>query len=325
MDISQEKMISFIGTDQNTLFTIPDGGNVVITHSSGEQYFMRCRYVDEKHVEMDGTQHSFHQLAATAAEAGTTIAPDPTPEFNAGCRIVARKPAEDLFIVLAHNPRSPTPWVTWQAGRDTPTDYYWGVYRAERVDAVADLDRRARSATRGIPYDTGNTNDKQIRFIDPQYKTLFTIPDGGSIVISYPDGEERVAECKHLDECHTAVDGDCYHICQFAEIMQRCGATYEPETAPVFVDGYHLVRAKSERGQTIFLGHKPGAEMPWVTWQAGQGAVTRIRDGHYYSKKYDARMAFDRRTFAVRDGRPYVPHVPEDGTGKQPKDVGVPE
>jgi len=319
-----DKQIRFIDTEGNTLFAIPDGGSVVITHKSGEQYFMKCKYVDEKYVDMDGVQCSYHQLAATAAEAGITIAHDPAPEYNAGYRIAARKPAGDFIFVLGHNPRSPTPWVTWQASRDTPADCYWGVYRAERVDAVADLDRRSRSASQGIPYETSKSDDKPIRFIDPHYKTLFTIPDGGSIVISYPDGEERVAECKYLDECHTAVDGECYHICQFAEIMRRAGASYEPETAPQYVDGWHVVRLRDERDQAIFLGHKPGAELPWATWQTKQEESADMQERHYYSKKHDARREFDRRVFAVRDGRPYVPPTPEGGAGKRPKDVEVP-
>jgi len=193
------------------------------------------------------------------------------------------------------------------------------------MDAVADLDRRARSATQGIPYETSRTSDNPIRFIDPHYKTLFTIPDGGNIVISYPDGEERVTECKYLDDFHTAIDGDCYHICQFAEIMQRVGAAYEAETAPQYVGGFHVLRLRDERDQTIFLGHKPGAELPWVTWQAKRTEPVNIREAHYYSKKHDARREYDRRVFAVRDGRPYVPPAPEGGTGKRPKDVEVPE
>ena len=318
-----DKEIRFTDTEGNTLFTVPDGGMVVVTHQNGDQYVLKCKYVDEKYVEVDGVQCSIHQTAMTAAEAGMTIAPETTPEFNAGYHIVARKPANDLVIVLAHSPSAPVPWVTWQANRDTPTDYYWGIYRMERVEAVADMDRRVHAAREGIPYGTNMTSNKQIRFIDPDYKPLFLLPDGGNIIITYPDGEQRVVECKFLDECHMAVESECYHICQFAELMQKAGATVEPETAPEYVEGYHVVRLGNERDQTIFLGHRPGAELPWVTWQNGIGAGVEIQGGHYYSKKYDARKDYDYRTLAVRDGRQYEAYVP-DAERKKPKDRGVP-
>ncbi len=75
---------------------------------------------------------------------------------------------------------------------------------------------------------------KLICFIDSKYNELFKIPDGESIRITYPpdDGREPVErQCKYNDECHfTTVGrgGNLYHICQFAEIMERLGAHYEP-------------------------------------------------------------------------------------------------
>jgi len=77
-------------------------------------------------------------------------------------------------------------------------------------------------------------NIKLIQFIDSQYRELFKIPDGGKIKITYPpeDGREPVIrECKHLGSHHFETKGsggDCYHICQFAEIMEKLGAKYEP-------------------------------------------------------------------------------------------------
>ncbi len=68
---------------------------------------------------------------------------------------------------------------------------------------------------------------KGIRFIDSAYHELFRIPDGGSIVISYPDGEKRERGCRFIDECHTQVGDRLYHICEFAELMKKNGATYE--------------------------------------------------------------------------------------------------
>jgi len=321
-----DKQIQFIGTDHNTLFTIPDGGNVIVTHSSGEQHVMTCNYVDENHFETEGARYSHYKYAAMLAGTGASVAPETSPVFNEGYRIVARSAVQNPAVVLGHAPHRRLPWVTWQAesGRDTPTEYTRAIFRPEHMEAMDDLVRRGRALRQGVPYQVNPESDKQIRFITPQYKTLFTIPDGGSIVISYLDGEERVTECKFLDECHTAVDGECYHICQFAEILQKVGATYEPETAPQFVDGYHVVRLRTESDKMIVLCHNPGAEMPWVTLQADDGKPLETKDGHFYSKGYNARKDFDRRTWAVRDGRPCDPFVPNDGTEPKRGDRGVP-
>ena len=70
---------------------------------------------------------------------------------------------------------------------------------------------------------------KYIRFIDSNYKTLFHVPDGGYIKVhSAWDGKNQVFPCKYIDEYHVQVGINCYHICQFAEFMERNGNTYEP-------------------------------------------------------------------------------------------------
>lgn len=75
-----------------------------------------------------------------------------------------------------------------------------------------------------------NPEGKDIRFIDSHYHDLFRIPDGSCIQIHYPD-ETVVKPCKFIDEYHTQIGYNVFHICQFAEIMERNGATYmaEPE------------------------------------------------------------------------------------------------
>ena len=73
-------------------------------------------------------------------------------------------------------------------------------------------------------------SDKTIRFIDPNYNDLFRLPDGGHISIQYPDGNSAVFKCEYLDDYHLNVGSNCFHICQFAELMQRNGATVMPET-----------------------------------------------------------------------------------------------
>lgn len=69
-----------------------------------------------------------------------------------------------------------------------------------------------------------NPDGKEIRFIDSHYKDLFHIPDGSCVQIHYPD-EMVVKPCTFIDEYHTQIGYNVFHICQFAEIMERNGHT----------------------------------------------------------------------------------------------------
>ena len=73
-----------------------------------------------------------------------------------------------------------------------------------------------------------NPDGKEIRFIDSHYKDLFHIPDGSCVQIHYPD-EMVVKPCTFIDEYHTQIGYNVFHICQFAEIMECNGASYMPE------------------------------------------------------------------------------------------------
>lgn len=77
---------------------------------------------------------------------------------------------------------------------------------------------------------------KMIRFIDSKYQTLFFVPDGGSIIVTRSDGGKVKRTCTFLDECHTRVGREVYHICQFAKLMERVGNTYAPEQLPELPD-----------------------------------------------------------------------------------------
>lgn len=54
------------------------------------------------------------------------------------------------------------------------------------------------------------------------------IPDGGKIIITELGGNRREQPCRFVEEYHTEVGNHLYHICEFAEIMQRSGSSYEP-------------------------------------------------------------------------------------------------
>lgn len=78
-----------------------------------------------------------------------------------------------------------------------------------------------------------NPQGKDIRFIDSHYKDLFRLPDGGSIRITFSDGESVVRKCSYIDEYHTLIGNNVFHICQFAELMERNGSIYKPEPESV--------------------------------------------------------------------------------------------
>lgn len=70
--------------------------------------------------------------------------------------------------------------------------------------------------------------EKGIRFIDSRYSELFRILDGEKIAITDTREEKSEYVCRYIDEYHTEVGNNLYHICQFAEIMERNGSAYAP-------------------------------------------------------------------------------------------------
>lgn len=70
--------------------------------------------------------------------------------------------------------------------------------------------------------------EKGIRFIHPNYKELFRIPDGGKITVTSSWGEKHDHTCRYIDEYHTEIGSNLFHICEFAERMEKNGASYEP-------------------------------------------------------------------------------------------------
>ena len=67
-----------------------------------------------------------------------------------------------------------------------------------------------------------------IRFINSGYEEQFRIPDGGTIEVEYPD-RTFSAKCKYIDDYHTYIGSEVYHICQFAEVVERNGGVCRPE------------------------------------------------------------------------------------------------
>ena len=69
---------------------------------------------------------------------------------------------------------------------------------------------------------------RMIRFIDPNYREMFQIPDGAYVEVKYPNSTVIVA-CRYMDEYHLRFGSEVYHICELAERLERCQATCTPE------------------------------------------------------------------------------------------------
>ncbi len=87
--------------------------------------------------------------------------------------------------------------------------------------------------------------EKGIRFINSSYKKLFMIPDGDKIQITFYDGRKELRTCRYIDEYHTEVGDHLYHICQFAEIMEKNGNSVIPMRSSLPEQCYIFVESKN--------------------------------------------------------------------------------
>ena len=75
---------------------------------------------------------------------------------------------------------------------------------------------------------------KEIRFIDSRYNELFRIKDGESITVKFSDGSMSDRKCTYIDDYHTKIGYNVFHICEYAELMERGGSTYRPKGTPEY-------------------------------------------------------------------------------------------
>lgn len=147
--------------------------------------------------------------------------------------------------------------------------------------------------------------NRKIQIIDADYHELFSIPDGGSIVVTRPDGEEHIGVCKYLDETHFQINGSCWHICQFAEMVENSGASVKPETEPEINHGYRIIQRVPACDKSFKFGFNPEAVQKYVTWQSYPDNSDRYDWGHYWSDKSIAKRDLFLRADAERRGIPY--------------------
>ena len=129
---------------------------------------------------------------------------------------------------------------------------------------------------------------KMIRFIDSEYNELFYLRSGENVLLVHSDGERVILTCKFVDECHTQVGNYTYHICEFAEMMERAGTTYLPEKPPELPDrcfailpssGEIIVIEKGQKGyQRSGLSESPEKNRRFVTQHNRYSQITRQQE-----------------------------------------------
>lgn len=87
--------------------------------------------------------------------------------------------------------------------------------------------------------------EKGIRFVDSNYKKMFTIPDGEKIQITFYDGTKELRTCRYIDECHLEVGSNLYHTCEFADKMVDAGNKVIPMRSSLPEQCYTFVESEN--------------------------------------------------------------------------------
>ena len=90
--------------------------------------------------------------------------------------------------------------------------------------------------------------ERGIRFINPDYKEIFRIEDGDKIRITYSDGEKADKICRYVDDYHFEADSDIFHICEFAERLEKTEAYVIPLRPSLPDQCYVFVQSENKIG-----------------------------------------------------------------------------
>ena len=69
-------MIRFIDSQYNTLFHVPDGGNIILTSFDDSQSVRACQYIDSYHARIGGETFHICQFAEIQEQKGAVYAPE---------------------------------------------------------------------------------------------------------------------------------------------------------------------------------------------------------------------------------------------------------
>jgi len=144
------KQIRFVDTDGNLLFLLPDGGGIVVTKRSGEQFIHICRYVNEQYAEFDFEGRSLRAFAEECRRTGAAFAPEPAPEFYDGYRIVRKVPVPGNIIALGRDLGNYWRYVTLERSQERD-GYDYPYFHTEGWKANKGFDRRVMDWQGGNP------------------------------------------------------------------------------------------------------------------------------------------------------------------------------
>ena len=139
--------------------------------------------------------------------------------------------------------------------------------------------------------------EKGIRFITPDYKEKFRIPDGDKIRITTKSGETRERVARYIDDYHMELSGgysnSLYHICEFAEQLEehKCqGVIPLRSSLPEQCYGTLLETGKIviyKRGETGYYK----TDIPYTTKEDARALVDEHNARGGVSKAQEAAMA----------------------------------
>lgn len=160
---------------------------------------------------------------------------------------------------------------------------------------------------------------QDIRFIDSEYKELFRLPDGEKITVTNADGDKRDFSCRYIDEAHLEVGNNLYHICEFAERMERSGSTYQPKETPL---PRECLSTLPSTGEVIKIdryqkGYTPRSVQK--TPEESRKLVDRYNSNHGISKAQEAAMVAG-SMFGWDTPAAKPKHYDENGKAIKPKE-----
>ena len=129
--------------------------------------------------------------------------------------------------------------------------------------------------------------EHSIRFINSSYDTLFRIPDGGTVEVQFPD-RKFSAKCEYIDDYHTLVSDSVFHICEFAEMVERQHGSVRPEPET------ELDQAAWQLGHREFLALQTTDSGYDYTFYSMNQARDQIMEMHGYGRRNRAAVPYDR-------------------------------
>lgn len=144
------------------------------------------------------------------------------------------------------------------------------------------------------------SNEKLIQFKDTDGNTMFNIPDGGYLRITFTDGI-AFRKCWHLEKNGICIGDKPYYLPDLQDSMNQHGIKYEPaiESELETVHGYRITDKTYIGNAVIAMAHNPNAVEPYVTWR-GRRDSEYYELGRYFVRAYPAYLNYVERAAEQR-------------------------